>query len=196
MGTPPPGGYSPHGTRHPLPANPLSTTRPGTPNFSVPGLAPADNKIHNDGQKNRLLQRKSKYYLFIYSNRTWEFSLQEWSWQNVIIISACVFLSFLRRCTLIKLYPFSNRNEKVLLNFVSERIKLVYRITLLGTVFEKNKLPFKLLNHNLWVAYSRIKVNYCFNGRTLKNIWSFILYLEAGATELINYEIRALYRSR
>ena len=196
MGTPPPGGYSPHATRHPLPANPLPTTRPGTPNFSVPDLAPADNKIHNDGQKNTLLQRKSKYYLFIYSNRTWEFSLQERSWQNVIIISACVFLSFLRRCTLIKLYPFNNRNEKVLLNFVSERIKLVYRITLLGTVFEKNKLPFKLLNHNLWAAYSRIKVNYCFNGRTSKNIWSFILHLEAGATELINYEIRALYRSR
>ena len=140
MGTPPPGGYSPHGTRHPLPANPLSTTRPGTPNFSVPDLAPADNKIHNDGQKNTLLQRKSKYYLFIYSNRTWEFSLQERSWQNVIIISACVFLSFLRRCTLIELYPFNNRNEKVLLNFVSERIKLVYRITLLGTVSAKISL--------------------------------------------------------
>ena len=50
---------------------------------------------------------------------------------------------------MIKLCPFNNRNEKVLLNFVSERIKLVYRITLLGTVFEKNKLPFKLLTHNL-----------------------------------------------
>ena len=80
---------------------------------------------------------------------------------------------------MIKLYPFNNRNEKVLLNFVSERIKLVYRLTLLGTVFEKNMLPFKLLNHNFWAAYSRI-----------------ILYLEAGVTELINYEIRALYRSR
>ena len=45
--------------------------------------------------------------------------------------------------------PFNNRNEKGLLNFVSERIKLVYRITLLGTVFEKNKLPFKLLTRNL-----------------------------------------------
>ena len=50
---------------------------------------------------------------------------------------------------MIKLCPFNNRNENVLLNFVSERIKLVYRITLLGTVFEKNKLPFKLLTHNL-----------------------------------------------
>ena len=31
------------------------------------------------------------------------------------------------------------------MNFVSERIKLVYRINLLGTAFKKNKLPFKLL---------------------------------------------------
>ena len=38
------------------------------------------------------------------------------------------------------------RNEKCLLNSVSERIKLVYRINLLGTAFKKkNKLPFKLL---------------------------------------------------
>ena len=28
MGTPPPGGYSPHGTRHPLPANPLTRYLP------------------------------------------------------------------------------------------------------------------------------------------------------------------------
>ena len=68
-----------------IPANPLPTTpHPGTPNFSVPDLAPADNKIQSDRQKNTLLQRKSKYYLFIYSNRTWEFSLQERSLQNVI----------------------------------------------------------------------------------------------------------------
>ena len=65
--------------------------------------------------------------------------------------------SFLRRCTLIKLYPFNNRNEKVLLNFVGERIKLVYTITLLGTVLEKNKMPFKLLNHNLWAATPELK---------------------------------------
>ena len=38
---------------------------------------------------------------------------------------------------------FSCRNEKGLLNFVSERIKLVYRINLVGTAFQKNKLPSK-----------------------------------------------------
>ena len=40
------------------------------------------------------------------------------------------------------------RNEKVLLNFVSERIKLDYRMDLLGTALKKkkdNKQPFKLL---------------------------------------------------
>ena len=35
-------------------------------------------------------------------------------------------------------------SEKGLLKFVSERIKLVYRINLLGTAFKK-KLPLKLL---------------------------------------------------
>ena len=32
------------------------------------------------------------------------------------------------------------------MNFISERIKLFYRINLIGTAFkQKNKLPFKLL---------------------------------------------------
>ena len=37
-------------------------------------------------------------------------------------------------------------NEEGMLSFVSEKIKLFYRINLLGTAFkQKNKLPFKLL---------------------------------------------------
>ena len=39
-------------TRYPLP-----TTHPGTPNFSVPDLAPADNKIQNDRQKKHTPER-------------------------------------------------------------------------------------------------------------------------------------------
>ena len=35
------------------------------------------------------------------------------------------------------------RNEKCLLNSVSERIKLVYRINLLGTAFTKKKAAFQ-----------------------------------------------------
>ena len=40
-----------------------------------------------------------------------------------------------------------------------------------------------------------LNINYCFIARTLKNKWSFILNIKAGETELINYEICALYHS-
>ena len=40
---------------------------------------------------------------------------------------------------------FNCRNEKGLLKFVSERIKLVYRINNTQYNFQKNKLPFKHL---------------------------------------------------
>ena len=39
-------------------------------------------------------------------------------------------------------------------------------------------------------------MSYSFIGGTWGNTWSSILYLEAGETELVNYEIRALYRLR
>ena len=60
-------------------------------------------------------------------------------------------------------------------------------------------LPFKLLKPQfigriLQNKSPYLNFNYCFIGGTLKNIWSFTLYLEAGETELIHYEIRALYR--
>ena len=61
--------------------------------------------------------------------------------------------------------------------FVNDRIKLVYRINNTYLGFQTFKTTI------LWVAYSRIKVH-------IKNIWSFTLYLEAGETDLINYEIR------
>ena len=54
MGTPPPA------TRRTVLATRYPLTRYlalGTPNLSVPDLAPADNKIQNDSQKNTLLQR-------------------------------------------------------------------------------------------------------------------------------------------
>ena len=40
---------------------------------------------------------------------------------------------------------FFCRNEKGLLNFTSERIKLVYRVNNTRYNFQKNKLPFKHL---------------------------------------------------
>ena len=40
---------------------------------------------------------------------------------------------------------FFCRNKKGLLNFVSERIKLVFRINNTRYNFQKNKLPFKYL---------------------------------------------------
>ena len=53
---------------------------------------------------------------------------------------ACIMLFTYNSC-----FSFFCRNEKGLLNFICERIKLVYRINLLGTAFKKNMLPFKLL---------------------------------------------------
>ena len=68
------------------------------------------------------------------------------------------------------------QNEKGLLNFVSERIiflKLVYRINNTRYSFQKNKLPFKLLNpHFIGRILSNLSpylnINYCFIGRALK----------------------------
>ena len=39
--------------------------------------------------------------------------------------------------------------DKDLLNFVTKRIKLVYRINVPRTAFKKNELPFKLLKPRL-----------------------------------------------
>ena len=52
---------------------------------------------------------------------------------------------------------FFFRNEKGLLSFVSERIKLVYRINNTRYNFPKNKLPFKHLKPQF---IGRILLNY------------------------------------
>ena len=72
-------------------------------------------------------------------------------------------------------------NEEGLLNFVSERIKLFYRINLLGTAFkQKNKLPFKFLKqqfigctHVLPKLSPYLNISYCFIKRTLKKYMIF-----------------------
>ena len=66
--------------------------------------------------------------------------------------------------------------ERKSLNLVSERIiflKLVYRINNTRYSFQKNKLPFKLLNpHFIGRILSNLSpylnINYCFIGRALK----------------------------
>ena len=45
----------------------------------------------------------------------------------------------------VHLFMFFFRNEKGLLNFVSERIKLVYRINNTRYNFQKDEVPFKHL---------------------------------------------------
>ena len=45
---------------------------------------------------------------------------------------------------------FLCRNKKDLLNFISERIKIVYWINLLGTAFKKHKLPLKFLKTKIY----------------------------------------------
>ena len=110
----------------------------------------------------------------------------KWNWY-VIIIS--IILSKQEGCIMLFTYScFNCRNEKGLLNFVSKRIKLVYRINTRYNI-QKNKLPFKHLKPQF---IGRILSNYIskyqllFHWKSFGNIWSFILYLEAGETELIN----------
>ena len=86
---------------------------------------------------------------------------------------------------------FNCRNEKGLLNFVSERIKLVYRINNTRYNFQKNKLPFKRLKPQFIARIlsrfkSISKYQLLFHWKSFENRWSFIFYLQAGETELIN----------
>ena len=91
MGTQKPAARRPPpAARRPQPATlrpPLAARHSPPATHYLPPAQAADNKIQNDRQKNTLLQRKSKYYLFVYSNRTWEcpVPVQEQSLQNVII---------------------------------------------------------------------------------------------------------------
>ena len=86
---------------------------------------------------------------------------------------------------------FFCRNEKGLLNFVSERIKLVYRINNTRYNFQKNQASFQTSKTTIYRPHTfelKSISNYqlLFQRKSFENMWSFILYLEAGETELIN----------
>ena len=106
-------------------------------------------------------------------------------------------LSMQEGCIMLFTYFFFFcRNKKGLLNFVSERIvflKLVYRINNTWYSFKKNKLPFKL---HIFKLKSISKYQLLLHWKSFENIWSFILYLEAGETQLINTCIRTVRDSR
>ena len=77
------------------------------------------------------------------------------------------------------------RNEKGLLKLVSERRKLVYRINNTRCSFPKNEMPLKLGPYTFELK-SISKYQFLFYWKSFENKWSFIPYLEAGETELIN----------
>ena len=86
---------------------------------------------------------------------------------------------------------FNCRNEKGFLNFVSERIKLVYRINNTRYNFQKNQASFQTSKTTIYRPHTfelKSISNYqlLFQRKSFENMWSFILYLEAGETELIN----------
>ena len=60
--------------------------------------------------------------------------------------------------------------EKGLLNFVSERKMLVYRITNTRLAFQTSKPQFKLYRSHTPELGPYLDFNYCFTGATLKNI--------------------------
>ena len=71
------------------------------------------------------------------------------------------------------------QNEKGLLNFVSERIKLVYRINNTRYNFQKNKLPFKHLKPTIYRPHtfdlkSISKYQSLFHWNSFENIWFFV----------------------
>ena len=75
------------------------------------------------------------------------------------------------------------QNEKGLLNFVSERIKLVYRINNTRYNFQKNKLPLKHLKPQFIIRPHAFEVKFIskyqllFHWKSFENISSFKLYL-------------------
>ena len=95
---------------------------------------------------------------------------------------------------LLLFFCFAGTKKTSLLNFVSERIiflKLVYRINNIRYSFKKNKLPFKLVKTTFYGPHtfklkSISKYRFLLHWKSFENIWSFILYLKAGETQLIN----------
>ena len=68
-----------------------------------------------------------------------------------------------------------------MLNFVTDRKKLVYRINNTCLVFQTSKTTI-YRPYTPELKSISINFNYCFIGETLKNIWSSTLHLEAGET--------------
>ena len=86
---------------------------------------------------------------------------------------------------------FNCLNKKGLLNFVSERIKLVYRINNTRYLLPKKLTAFQTSKTTIYKPHTfelkSISISILlFYWKSFENIWSFILYLEAGETELIN----------
>ena len=62
---------------------------------------------------------------------------------------ACIMLFTYNSC-----FSFFCRSEKGLLNFICERIKLVYRINLLGTAFKKKYATFQTSKTTIYRPYT------------------------------------------
>ena len=77
-------------------------------------------------------------------------------------------------------YSFFCRNEKSLLNLVSERIiflKLVYRINNTRRSFQKTKLPFKLPKPQFVGRILRIKVHIWISiNVSLEELWKYMIF--------------------
>ena len=86
---------------------------------------------------------------------------------------------------------FNCWNEKGLLNSVSERIKLVYRINNTRYLLPKQWAAFQTSKTTIYRLHtfelkSISKYQLLLHWKSFENIWSFILYLDSGETELIN----------
>ena len=76
---------------------------------------------------------------------------------------------------------FLCRYEKGLLNFVSERIKLVYRVNNTRLAFQTSKTTIYRPQTSELKSISKFKLLFHWkNFKKLIIIWTFILYLEAG----------------
>ena len=87
--------------------------------------------------------------------------------------------------------------EKGLLNFVSERIKLVYRINNTCLAFQTSKTT-NIYRPQTSELKSISKFKLLFHWKNFKKLIYELLYsnLKQVKKELINYEIRVLYHSR
>ena len=137
--------------------------------------------------------------------------------QNIVAVTGNLRLN---RCTLFNVFNWWIFAVEVVLHFINtwdikhKNKQIFYFLYLFSEcnliVNSWNEITWKAKKHLCWARLSSVHIyacvfcyfksivnfNYCFIGRTLTNIWSLTLYLEAGETELINYETRLLYSSR